>query len=585
MQSAPRSAPAGNGLWLLLLAAALAVYVCGLGSAYAPTNGDEMVYTHIARRTLESGHWLPLVSDIANMRNTKPPLLFWQAIVAGDWGAHWSLFWLRLPSIFYTFATTACIALLAHRMTGKVRSACIAAIAYLVFFSSFRYGRAYLTSAPETFWLALPLFWLIWKRITATTADRSLSFAAYALFGVSMGIGLAYKSFALIAPASATLWTLILLTEKRLASRTVLRTTAGVTLSSVIALAIFGLWFALDPDPGAVWREFVIGENAGKMSGTQGYWHAALYGAYPMWTQLLAYPENGGLLLFVVIGLAWLGGQTQWQRGGNFNADKSFWMLLVWAGIWLAVFTIPSQRSARYVIPAMPAIALLLALCWDRIARPWFWLTLALTGVPLVILARIGWVMGELKIASATEVGVTLAMAAAGLVAVAAGCMCPAWTRAAALAACLSLYATFGLMVAPLDAGDARYDEALQNRLAGATVAVPNGFTGQYERFHFLLPKSTLAPFDAEGRATGALQPLLASDQRLMHLLNTHAAVVWVQDSLEQTSPSCLPQCTVLHTRWHVKSRHQSGEVTWDNLWYPQQWLFRHEWLLVKATP
>ena len=74
--------------WLALLALAVGLYFFGLGSFYAPTNGDEMVYIHIARLTAEVGQWLPLVSDLDHMRNTKPPLLFWQALVAGDWGAH-----------------------------------------------------------------------------------------------------------------------------------------------------------------------------------------------------------------------------------------------------------------------------------------------------------------------------------------------------------------------------------------------------------------------------------------------------------------------------------------------------------------
>src|SRR5665647_3162164 len=81
--------------WLALVAVALLVYAFGLGGQYNPSNGDELVYTHIARLTAESGRWLPLVSDLDHMRNTKPPLLFWQAMVAGDWGRHWSLAALR----------------------------------------------------------------------------------------------------------------------------------------------------------------------------------------------------------------------------------------------------------------------------------------------------------------------------------------------------------------------------------------------------------------------------------------------------------------------------------------------------------
>ena len=67
--------------WLALVFVAAALYLFGLDSPYAPTNGDEMVYIHIARMTAESGHWLPLQSELLGTRNTKPPLLIWQAMV------------------------------------------------------------------------------------------------------------------------------------------------------------------------------------------------------------------------------------------------------------------------------------------------------------------------------------------------------------------------------------------------------------------------------------------------------------------------------------------------------------------------
>ncbi len=58
---------------------------------------------------------------------------------------------------------------------------------------------------------------------------------------------------------------------------------------------------------------------------------------------------------------------------------------------------------------------------------------------------------------------------------------------------------------------------------------------------------------------------------------------MWLQDDLNEL-PSCLPHCTLVAQRWHVKSRHKDGEVTLDNLWQPQQWLFRREWLLAPAA-
>ena len=40
-----------------------------------------------------------------------------------------------------------------------LRRALLAACIYLAFFCTFRYGRTYLTSAPETFWLNVPIIW------------------------------------------------------------------------------------------------------------------------------------------------------------------------------------------------------------------------------------------------------------------------------------------------------------------------------------------------------------------------------------------------------------------------------------------
>ena len=59
--------------------------------------------------------------------------------------------------------------------------------------------------------------------------------------------------------------------------------------------------------------------------------------------------------------------------------------------------------------------------------------------------------------------------------------------------------------------------------------------------------------------------------------------MVWLQDTPAELQPGCVPQCQVLGQRWHVKSRHKGGEITQANLWYPGEWLFRREWLIVKT--
>ena len=577
-------------LWPALLLLVVALYLFGLGGPYAPTNGDEMVYIHIARMTSESGHWLPLQSELVGTRNTKPPLLIWQAVVASGWGSHWNLVALRLPSIAYSFATTGLLAFFAWRLSGKRRTACLAAVLYLLYFSTFRYGRVYLTSAPETFWLALPMWWLLWLRVRETAPGASiapkatdLGWLSYTLFGLSMGLGAAYKSFALIAPASAALWCALLWGEPRLSWKTVLRATAGVTWSALLGVGIFALWFVLDPDPAAVWQEFVLAENAGKMSNTMGYWQAAVSGPYPMWTQLLAYPVNAGLLALTGLGFCWLVLQCGVRISTYVRLNPAQRLLVAWLLVWLIVFTIPSQRSERYVIPAMPALAIGMALLWQRIGRIWSLATLLVVAPALVLLARIADVIGDMDIGSPLLSTLSLLVAGLGLLAVCLGLFNARWTRNASLFACATVYACFGLMVAPLSHPDADYPASIHAQLAGKRVAVPNGFTGQYENYHFVLQGAKITPFDAEGRNTGALYPEMPPPQRLQRLLKEFDAVVWLQDDEDQEQPTCMPECTLLAQRWHVKSRHKSGEITLDNLWYPQEWLFSREWLLVKT--
>ena len=576
--------------WCLLLACAIALYVIGLGSHYAPTNGDEMVYIHIARLTAASGHWLPLVSDLDHMRNTKPPLLFWQAMASGDWSAQGGLAALRWPSVLYTLLTAAGLGAIALRISGQARTALLAMLLYLAFFSTFRYGRVYLTSAPETFWLALPMGWLLWLQSRPTTVQAPTGQALvpglgfYLAAGLAMGLGLLYKSFALVAPAAATLWCALVLQAGRPAPAVWLRISAGTALSALLALGIFSLWFVLDPDPQAVWQEFVVGENGGKLGSDVGYWQAAWSGEHPLWLQLLAYPENAGLLFPVALALCVLGlraawrGQTAWRRSGSHGT------LLVWVLLWLVVFCIPSQRSARYLAPAMPAFAILLAMHWERLGRGWFVLTLVMSALAAVLLTRFAWVISALSAGAPAALPCALLACTVACAALLAGLWRSTWTRASALAASLAVYGCFIAMAAPLNSPQADFSASVRAQMQERKLAVPNGFNAQYERFAFVFPGSHLVPYDVQGRQTGALRPDLPDAERLPFLLTQADAVVWQEADVARTVPTCVPACQVLGSRWYVKSRHRAGEVTLSNLWQPQQWLLGREWLLTART-
>jgi len=571
---------------MALLILAVVVYAMGLGGQYNPTNGDELVYTHIARLTATSNHWLPLVSELDHMRNTKPPLLFWQAMVAGDWGQHWTMAALRAPSLIYTLLIAAAVAWSAQLITRNLQTACLAACVYLAFFCTFRYGRTFLTSAPESFWFNVPLFFLLWHRLTPnhSPTQKPVGWLAHALLGIALGLGLAYKSFALIAPAAATFWCAQLMTERSLNWHRVFSTTLKVSLSACLALGIFALWFVLDPDPRAVWQEFVIGENAGKMSSSEGYWHVALMGGGgSMWAQLLAYAQNAGLLAFMVLGLAWVGLRQGLKSRLSAPLPPHLVILFVWLAVWLLVFTLPSQRSSRYVIPAMPALALLIALYWDRVARGWFAACLLLCAVFIGVLGRIAWAGHEMGMGSDAQLYANLAVVALGFMVVLSGLWVPSWTRVCSLSACFLVYACFGLTTAPLNGASGRYDSPTMRKIQNTRMAVPSSFNGQFERFQFLLPGNTFIPYDGEGRTAPGTAPD-ARHAELKRLLANHDVVAWLQDDASELLPPCAPACKVLGMRWEIKGRHKSGEITLNNLWTPQSWLFRREWLVTQRA-
>ncbi len=193
--------PTESGLrtaWYLL-ACLLAVftYFYGLDSQHIPKNGDEYPYEHITRLTAASGKLLPLQSQLDHMRNTKPPLLFWQGIASTDRGSNWTLWDLRYPSVIYTLLTAAMLFMLGRKITGRPETGFIAALTFLAFFSTYRFGRPFLTNPPEVFWLFLPFFVLLYWR--QTFASRWL---VPLLFGIAIGIGFLYKSFALGLPVT-----------------------------------------------------------------------------------------------------------------------------------------------------------------------------------------------------------------------------------------------------------------------------------------------------------------------------------------------------------------------------------------------
>ena len=572
--------------WLLLAILVALGYLFQLGGDHIPRNGDELVYAHIARLTADSGHWLPLVSSYDFMRNTKPPMLFWQAMVAGGWGEHWTLLNLRLPSVLYLWATALMAGLLTWKIVrnsadrGDEKNAdavtlgAIAAIVFLSFFSTYRYGRPYLTSAPETFWLCGVFFALAWSPAALLASRWKFPLLA----GLAIGIGCLYKSFAMVVPAGFGLALCYQTVQARRLPWHIFRVgivfdAVKVAVICIIAVAVFSLWFAVDPLPGEVWREFVVGENAGKFKSSDGYLKLAFSGSGGILVILTGYFVNAGLLFPLSVGCAWTAWRSYRERRGTTqiitDAEKVLWLWLLALAI---VFMLPSQRSARYLIPAMPAVAVLVALYWTRTARIWFSLTLVFCALGALAM----WVIGKGAVRATGDAaayspffwGLLALIFAISILGIAKS----KWTRPITATAGFAFLLALAWVTAPFNGPLGHFKPETVALVQGQPVSVPNNFNGQFERYQFLLTGAKIVAYDAP-------QPV---DYANVDALFKTSRFALVQ---RRKGQSPCTQCRIVDVRWDIRSRQDAKEGTWAALSSPDTFWYSQEYLVERIQP
>lgn len=558
------------------------VYAFGLHHRVIPSNGDEWVYAHITRLTAlswqESKAILPLQSAMPDMRNTKPPLLFWQGLVSTNGGTWWSPLALRLPTVFYTLGIGALMLLLLQRLSRLHASSLtaqeknqplmqmgatglLAVAIYLAYFSTYRYGRPFLTDAPKTFWLLLSAVMMLGY------PDRYASFIWRTLIGIALGLGLAYKSPALLVPMLITFawwrwreinetWLPKKLTIKILFSANGILEMARLGQIVAVALGIFSLWFIVDPDPQSVWREFVMGENIGKFDPHgKSYIENFLVGGQSVFALMMAFILNTGLLLPPCIALIYV--MFRRRRSTILNAPialRSQVALLVMIGVFLLVFSLPSQRSGRYLLDVMPLVAILMSLYWQAIPRWTFCLSLMLVAILTIILHAVTMQLGMILDATndfAWAQGLSIFIY--GLIAI--GMMVKTWTRVATLIAIAFFYVLMSLAILPINDRFGVFSDEVIYRVGTTTVAVPCTFRASDEGYRFVLPSADIVGVqDTKALSPWQHYPISAvwssfpsSNQRLP-MINTL--------SIAQDCPECIS----LGSRVVLRSRSNPAE-------------------------
>ena len=551
-----------NAIFILLLG--VFTYLYGLDSRFAPKNGDEYPYMHIVRMTADAGAWLPLQSEMDGIKNTKPPLVFWEGIASTGWGSDWTLLALRWPSVLYTGLTALFLFLAVARYSGRRQTGVLAALVWLSFFATYRYGRPFLTDPPEVFWLSLPFFALLYWGKAAF--ESKLLFPVLA--GACFGMALLSKSFAYIVPGSFALGLFYWRWREWSIPKVLLQDLYKVILITVLALGVFALWFLLDPFPEAVWKEFVLGENAGKFDArSSNYLLDLVRGGDSIWMLALTTLANAGLFTFVLISAL----MQCWKQRRFISLEEGLLLLLVLA--FFIVFSLPSQRSGRYLLPVMPAFAALIAMYWDRLPLWGFRIALLLQ---LILLSALAWVGGNLQLSNFLGqpgiwnyspghwvfMGLAIALVLVGI-------FNHERCKTIALAACFFCYCALTSSLAPLEGALGRYSQSTIQGVVGQDVWVPCDYRAKDEEYRLLLPGATLHGY-------------LAKDANQIDLLSSTYPLVALQSPIG-VEPELCDSCKIVGKRMEMRARHSDAEIRAILKGHIGEHLFVNEYLV--STP
>lgn len=319
--------------WILLIAISAFFFLWKL-SAFGLIGADEPRYAQVAHEMLTRHDWVtPTLGGTAWLE--KPPLYYWQAIVAyklfgvSDWAA-------RLPSVFDAFLLVIAVYLFLRRFRPGLElegGLIVATMAGVVGFA-----RAGSTDMPLTtmFGIAM-LAWYAWfesgekKYLAASSAFLALATLAKGPVAPLLVI-LIVGSFAAAQRSPAILWKTFWI--------------PGVLFFLAVALPWYVLVQTRNPQ---FFHEFIVRHNMARF-GTNLYHHPEPFWYYIPVTLLGWTPW----LIFAVGGL--VQAVREWRTR---SADTFSYFLLIWVAVVVIFFSLSQSKLPGYILPALPAGAIL----------------------------------------------------------------------------------------------------------------------------------------------------------------------------------------------------------------------------------
>ena len=335
----------------LLLLAAL-TFFAGLGRG-AITDSDEAFYAESAREMVASGDWLTPYYNY-EPRFQKPVLYYWltaatyQVFGPTEFAAR---FWAAIAGLGLVLVTAACGRRWYDESTGLLAGAIVATN-----FGYFSIGRMALPDLPLTFCITLA----IWAALVSTLefhlrasryggqAERSPRvFVLLAALGLGLG-------FLMKGPVGLIIPLVVIIPVLAIERRSIALTPIDLVLGFVVLMAVALPWYVL------MWmrhgneylQSFFVGDNFERFATDR------FNDPRPWWFYLPV--VAGGLLPWTPLALTWLGPITGFLRRRR-DVGTIDLRLILWALLPLVFYTLSVGKQPRYVLPALPPLALLLA--------------------------------------------------------------------------------------------------------------------------------------------------------------------------------------------------------------------------------
>jgi 4-amino-4-deoxy-L-arabinose transferase-like glycosyltransferase len=345
----PRAGTAASIGWAVLILATM--YVCyfrhlGVIGFAGP---DEPRYAWIARDMGETGDWVtPRL--YGNPWFEKPPLFYWGAAVCFRvFGVSETA--ARLPSAISALLATLALAWLVWRLYGAEAARWLLLL-LPTSVGMIGFSHAAATDMPFTGMLTIAM--VAAAVVLGLTRDENTPvlprtpWLALVLFGFFLGLAILAKGPAAILLSGGAVFFWALFTQRWRDAFRLFHPLAIVTLSAT-ALPWYLLCARRNPD---FFRIFIIEHNfkrflTAEFQHIQPFWFylPVLLVAFLPWTFLLLCSAFGS-------------SRNVWRRR---EISPSGCFLLCWAGFCVLFFTVSRSKLPGYVLPAVPAIAALLA--------------------------------------------------------------------------------------------------------------------------------------------------------------------------------------------------------------------------------